>query len=299
MRTTLLTGLLLALLAALLAAAPGFAQEGASDPVRRDLSAYRLRVGDTIDVVVYQHPELSRQFGVPGNGEISFPPIGKLTLLDKTVFDVEAEIAQRLRAENFLQDPRVNCIVTGYSPRVVYLIGAVQGTVELPTHKNVRILELLAMAGGLGNPTADFSRVTVRRYRPDGVAYPIEVSVADILERNVESKNIVVQEGDMIVVPRLESATPDSAEWVYVLGKVRSPGRHPIVRGRTGFTITKLIAMVGDFQEFAKRSSVVLIRKTGTGRTRQEIDFDAIISGDRPDVELQPDDLIFVPETFF
>ena len=273
MRTTLLTGLLLALLAALLAAAPGFAQEGASDPVRRDLSAYRLRVGDTIDVVVYQHPELSRQFGVPGNGEISFPPIGKLTLLDKTVFDVEAEIAQRLRAENFLQDPRVNCIVTGYSPRVVYLIGAVQGTVELPTHKNVRILELLAMAGGLGNPTADFSRVTVRRYRPDGVAYPIEVSVADILERNVE--------------------------WVYVLGKVRSPGRHPIVRGRTGFTITKLIAMVGDFQEFAKRSSVVLIRKTGTGRTRQEIDFDAIISGDRPDVELQPDDLIFVPETFF
>ncbi len=280
---------------------PSAAQEGnsARDPVARDLSAYRLRVGDQVDVVVYEHAELSRGSVVPGNGEISFLPIGKLKLLDKTVFEVEAEIAQRLRAENFLASPRVSCIVTAYSPRIVYLLGAVQGTVQLPTHKNVRILELLAMAGGLSNPSADFSRVTVRRYRQDGQAYPIPVSVSDILERNDESKNIVIREGDMVIVSQLEGATPNSADWVYVLGKVGSPGRHPLLRSRDGFFLTQLIAMTGDFQEFANRNEVVLIRKTETGRTRQEIDFDAIISNDHPDVELMPNDLIYVKETFF
>ncbi len=275
------------------------APDDARDPVQRDLSAYRLRVGDTVDVVVYDHPEFSRPYPVPANGQILLHPIGKIMLRDQTIFEIEAEVRERLRTEEILTDPRVSVIVTSYSPRNVFLTGAVQAVVPLPTHKNVRILQLLAMAGGLGNPAADFSRVRIRRAADDGSAYTIDISVSDILERNDEQKNIIVFEGDYIRVPFLEAASPLSAEWVYVLGKVGSPGRIALTKGRTGFTLTKLIAMAGDFQEFANRSKVTLIRKTDTGRIRTVIDFDEIIEGERPDVDLQPDDLIYVPENFF
>ncbi len=279
-------------------AAPRAVKRG--DPVRRDLSAYRLRVGDTFDVIVYLHEELTRLgITVPGNGEIAFPPIGKINLRDKTVFEVGAEIRLRLREEDFLTDPKVDCVITSYAPRMVYLVGAVHGTVSLPPHKNVRLLELLAMSGSLGNPLADFSRVTVKRYGPDGSSYNIDISVSDILERNVEEKNVVIFEGDYIIIRQLEEATPLSSDFVYILGKVRTPGRHPVVKGRTGFTLTKLIALAGDFDEFANRSKVTVIRKTDTGRQRFVVDFDEIIEGKRPDVDLSADDLVYVPESFF
>ena len=273
---------------------------GRRDVTQRDLSAYRFRVGDTFDVIVYQHADLTRLgITVPGNGEIAFPPIGKIGLLDKTVFDVAGEIRKRLQDEDFLTDPKVDCVITQYAPRTVFLVGAVHGTVALPVHKNVRLLELLAMSGSLGNPLADFSRVSVKRYTPDGKSYNIDVSVSDILERNDEEKNIVIFEGDYVVVRQLEEASPLSSDYVYILGKVRNPGRHPVVKGRTQFTLTKLIALAGDFDEFANRSKVTVIRKTDTGRQRIIVDFDEIIEGQRPDVELSADDLVYVPESFF
>ena len=44
-------------------------------------------------------------------------------------------------------------------------------------------------------------------------------------------------------IATLESQSPDAAEWVYVLGKVNTQGRYPVIQGRTGFTLTKLIAL--------------------------------------------------------
>ncbi len=274
----------------------------APDPTRRNLDSYRLRVGDQVEVVVYNgravSPDMTRQLTVPGNGEVSFPPVGKVELLDRTVFEVQTQIEQKLKDEDWLKNPGVGVVVTKFEPRTVFLIGAVQGEVPLPVHKELRILEVLARAGSLGFGQADLSRITVRRFGKDGVAFPIVVNVDAIIHQNKQEQNIVIREGDLIILPPLEEASPQSADWVYVLGKVKTPGRQPILKGRTPFTLTKLIAMCGDFQEFADRSKVKIIRTTPTGRVPITIDFDDIIEMDRPDVELQPDDLIYVPESW-
>src|SRR4030095_5363084 len=118
------------------------------------------------------------------------------------------------------------------------------------------------VAEGAMMGAADFSHVKVRRTGADGHPFTFEVNVDDILERNQEQQNIVIFENDIIIVPRLEEANPQSADWVYVLGKVRSPGPQPIIKGRTAFTVTKLVALCGDFQEFADRAKVRIIRVT-------------------------------------
>jgi len=292
-----------ALVAAAITSASGQEKPKEKDPTARDLDAYRLRVGDVVTITVFNGNKLAPELtaanvSVPGNGDVSIPPIGKVHLLDRTVFDVQEAVAQKFKDDGYLANPNVGCVVTSYQPRVVFLIGAIRGEVTLPVHRNMRIIEVLAKAGTLGSLGADFSRVRVRRVGVDGQPFTFEVNVDDILDRSQEQQNIVVFENDIVIVPRLETANPQSADWVYVLGKVHNPGRQPIVKGRTAFTLTKLIALCGDFQEFADRTKVKIIRVTATGREPYTVDFDDIIEGKRPDFELKPDDLVFVPENW-
>jgi protein involved in polysaccharide export with SLBB domain len=273
------------------------------DPTTRDLDAYRLRVGDVVTITVFNGNKLAPELtaanvAVPGNGDVSLPPIGKIHLLDRTVFDIQETVAQKFKDDGYLANPNVGCVVAHYEPRVVFLIGAIRGEVMLPVHRNMRIIEVLAKAGSLGSTDADFSQVRVRRVGVDGQPFTFEVNVDDILDRNQEQQNIVVFENDIVIVPRLEAANPQSADWVYVLGKVNAPGRQPIIKGRTAFTLTKLIALCGDFREFADRTKVRVIRTTATGREPYVLDFDDIIEGKAPDFEMKPDDLVFVPENW-
>ena len=278
------------------------------DPTRRDLSAYRLRVEDMIEIAVHKpasfEAQNTRQLLVPANGEVSFSPIGKISLLGKTTFEVEEIIAQRLKDENFLTQPNVGCIVVKYAPRTVSVIGAVRASVELPIHKDLRILELLSRIGGLEAKGADFSNVTIRRTAADGHPFWFGVDVDRVFLQNDENQNVVVKEGDIIKIAEFEAASPQSADFVYVLGKVNSRGRIPMVKGRmTGagpapFTLVKLIAICSDFAEFADRTRVRIIRQTETGKKIDKVDFDEIIDGTRPDYELKPDDVIYVPESF-
>ncbi len=286
------------------------------DPTLRDLDAYRLRVGDEVEIQVFNGNKLAadatRRLQVPANGDVSFPPIGKIHLLGRTVFEVQEAVAAKYKDEGYLQTPNVGCVVTMFEPRPVFLMGAVQGQVLLPVHKNIRILEVLAKAGALGQMSAtpgtgtsgyssgaDFSHVRVRRMDAKGEeSFTFEVNVDDILERNQNQQNIVIFENDIIIVPLLQGANPQSADWVYVLGKVNQPGRQPIIKGRTPFTLTKLIAICGDFQNFADRTKVKIIRTTATGRVPYTIDFDDIIEGKLADFEMKPDDLVYVPENW-
>lgn len=291
-------------------AAGVFAQDKPAppDPTRRDLSAYRLRVEDEIEIAVHKPASFEaqnvRRLLVPANGEVSFSPIGKISLLGKTTFEVEEIIAQRLKDENFLTQPNVGCLVVKYAPRTVSVIGAVRASVELPIHKDLRILELLSRIGGLEAKGADFSNVTIRRTAPDGHPFWFGVNVDQAFLQNDENQNVVVKEGDIIKIAEFEAASPQSADFVYVLGKVNQRGRIPMVKGRMSasgpapFTLVKLIAICGDFAEFADRSKVRIIRQTETGRKTDKVDFDDIIDGDRPDYELKPDDVIYVPESF-
>lgn len=270
------------------------------DPTKRSLDSYRIRVGDVLSVFVWQHEELTQErLAVPSDGTIAFPPVGKVELLDKTVFDIARDIESRLVEEDFLTSPTVGVIVSEYSPRYVFLTGAVQGRVALPAHKNIRLLELLAMSGHLGSPSADWANVTVYRFDDEGALYSIPVSVTDILKKGATEKNVVVFEGDYVEVNQLEDTeNPLARDHVYVLGSVRKPGRHPIVSGRVSFTLTSLIALAGDFTEFADRSEIVIIRRTDSGRQRIVVDFEEVIDAEKPDVDLLPDDLIYVDEEF-
>jgi hypothetical protein len=114
------------------------------------------------------------------------------------------------------------------------------------------------------------------------------------------TENELDQLRDLLELPSVGSeAAAELGSHVYVMGKVGSPGRYSLSDGRTRLTLSKCIALAGDFEEFADRGKVTVIRATEKGRHRFAIDFDGILEGTRPDFELQPDDLVYVAEVFF
>ena len=256
---------------------------------------YRLVVSDTIEVVVFGQAEYSRIFMVPPGGKVTFNPIGLLTVVGKTLQDLEAEITRKLLDQDILKDPKVQIHVVAYASREVFLAGAISGMVNLPVHKERRLLQVIAMANGWGR--GDKSRVRIIRKLPDGDQYTIPINAETILANEDWAKNIVIKPEDIIYVPEYESAS--DFRWVYVLGKVGRPGPVPYLRGRQPITLATLITIAGDFTEYADSDDVRIIRKT-KGRPRIiKVDFGEILDGERDDVVLEPDDLVFVPESFF
>ena len=101
------------------------------------------------------------------------------------------------------------------------------------------------------------------------------------------------------VIIFLNAASPRSRGVVYILGPVKNQGPQEIpLEG--GFTLSKAILRAGSFADFANGHKVKLIRKTAAGEPKTTIhDVADILRGKAgEDPELQPDDMVIVPEKF-
>ena len=100
---------------------------------------------------------------------------------------------------------------------------------------------------------------------------------------------------DFVDVPEVSVTVIESrSKRIYMLGKVARPGEYPLQKD---MTIVQAISLAGGLAEWADASDIKLIRKIkGTEKTFR-VDYDAIVSGEDlgQNVQLQPDDTIFVP----
>ncbi len=100
---------------------------------------------------------------------------------------------------------------------------------------------------------------------------------------------------DFVDVPEVSVTVIESrSKRIYLLGKVNAPGEYPLQKN---MTVVQAISLAGGLAEWADSSDIKLIRKIkGTEKTFR-VDYDAIVSGEdlAQNVQLQPDDTIFVP----
>jgi polysaccharide export outer membrane protein len=88
------------------------------------------------------------------------------------------------------------------------------------------------------------------------------------------------------------------AREAYVFGEVNKPGAVPLEQ-RT--TLTQAIAKTGSLTQYAKTSTVVLLRrKSENSAQAYRLDLRGVLDGKSlaADVVLQPDDVVYVPETY-
>ena len=81
---------------------------------------------------------------------------------------------------------------------------------------------------------------------------------------------------------------------IYLLGKVKSPGEYEL---KKNMTIVQAISLAGGLAEWADAEDMRLIRKINDVEQTFRVDYKAIVLGEdlSQNVQLQPDDTIFVP----
>jgi polysaccharide biosynthesis/export protein len=139
--------LILAMTSALLASC---AAPGAYRPELFAASAYEpytLSAGDRLRIIVFGQDSLSNTYAVDGAGRIAMPLIGSVPVQGRTMPDVEAEIAARLR-NGFVREPRVSVEVEAFRP--FFVLGEVTTAGQYPFVEGMTVRTAVAIAGGFG-----------------------------------------------------------------------------------------------------------------------------------------------------
>ena len=111
-----------------------------------------------------------------------------------------------------------------------------------------------------------------------------------------ELENLIEEKyTDFVEVPEISVTLLQSGSGkIYMLGKIQSPGEHPLTKK---MTVLQAISRAGGLGPWADTSDIRLIRKIGDVERHFRIDYEAIISGKdmSQNILLEPGDTIFVP----
>ena len=166
---------------------------------------YRIGPLDMVQVVVWEHPELTSPMGqyqpagqkVTTDGKLFYPYAGELQAAGLTAQELRAEITKRL-SDKILNDPQVDVRVTGYNSLKAFVSGAVNrpGYVAFD-EKPMTIPTVIASAGGFSEE-ADPAKMQLRR--GDKV---YNINYLDAFKSNLPLDRILMKPNDQIFIPAL------------------------------------------------------------------------------------------------
>jgi polysaccharide biosynthesis/export protein len=121
------------------------------------LTEYRLGPGDRLRISVFGEPNLTGEFVVAPNGEVSYPLVGAFRAQDKTV--TEFTDGLRVGLQRYVLQPNISVEIMNYRP--FYILGEVGTPGTYPYSAGLTVMNAVATAGGFGY-RADTRRVFIK-----------------------------------------------------------------------------------------------------------------------------------------
>ncbi|HEY8518639.1 MAG TPA: polysaccharide biosynthesis/export family protein [Gammaproteobacteria bacterium] len=181
----------------LLTGAPRLWAQQEADQTGQAIRRYEVQPGDLLHISVWKEEGLDQEVLVRPDGGLSFPLAGDLNAAGKTVEEIRQEITDRLA--RFIPNLVVTVSVRQINGNKVYVIGQVNNPGEFVVNPQVDVMQALSIAGGL-TAFASANDIFVLRRR-DGRQVALPFRYSDVVRgRNLE-QNILLQSGDVVVVP--------------------------------------------------------------------------------------------------
>ncbi|MFH1571604.1 MAG: SLBB domain-containing protein [Gemmatimonadota bacterium] len=255
---------------------------------------YVIGPGDVLQLTLRDVQVVQETVKVRPDGNISFSLVENLPAAGRTPTRLDHDLTVQLA--RYLRDPRVDVEVTEFNSQVVSLLGAIrqsdrpgyrtgQGRYALKT--KTTILDMILEAGGT-TPDAQLNRVQLIR---DGRSH--QVDVQRVLDTGDRERNVILQGGDIVIVPGTELRSKK----VVVLGEVTRPN---VYMFSGDARLLEALSQAGGLTDGALRDDVRLIRVVDGQPRMWALSFDrAVHQGDfAQNVSLQNDDIIYVPRSF-
>lgn len=221
-------------------------------------SVPKIAARDQLTIVVFGVDALSGKFPVGADGTITFPHLGAIAVAGLGTREVEANLTKTLKDGGLLVNPQVTVELVQTPNKRVIITGAVRTPGQLPFGGELSLFEALALVGSTTSEAGDLVLVlrSADGHGGSGAAQTddesngvIEVSLTDLQSGKLAENNLMLRDGDHIVVPR--------AQQVFINGQVRSPGAYSVP---SGATVLQAITLAGGLTDRGTYRGIRILR---------------------------------------
>ena len=256
-----------------------------------NLPVQKIGPNDLLSISVADCPELTRNFRVAADGTLMLPLLSeRIQVAGKEPPEIETLITDSLVKDQILVRPVVLVAVAEYRSVPVSVVGAVKRPMTFQAIGNMTLLDALAKAEGLSQDAGPEILVTRSETGTDGKPSLVvqRISVKELIDEADPAANIRLQGGEEIRVP--------PAGKVYVVGNVKKSGAFPIADGNDT-SVLKVIALSEGLMPYTNKEAYIYRREGGKdGRDEIPIPLQRILDRKAPDVQLQANDILYVPD---
>ncbi|MEO0793776.1 MAG: polysaccharide biosynthesis/export family protein [Verrucomicrobiota bacterium] len=256
--------------------------------LRPSTAPYRLGPGDILEIEVAEIPgTLARTFIMP-DGMVYYNLAGGVKAEGLTIRELSRALTDALVQD--YAEPVVNITLVEVKSRRYWLLGRVYNPGLYPLRQPTTLIEAIAMSGGLFSARfsgsteelADLGHSIVIR---DGEVLPVDFT--KLIRDGDMTQNIYLEHNDYIYLPSAQASS------VLILGRINQP---KAVSFKDELTLAEAIAYgLGPTQK-AYLSQVVIVRGSLREPQVAVVDFHKIMTGEMPDVYLQPSDIVWIPQ---
>lgn len=257
----------------------------------RNLERYKIGFEDVLQVTVFRHPELSQTLSVAQDGTIVLPRIDQpIVAVCKTERDLANLVTELYK--NYLRNPFVNVRVLEQRSQPFAVMGAVNKPGSFFLDRRLRLLELIALAGGPDVEKAG-QRIRVARIGNRSACVDDDVKTSDVQFLAYKLNDVLdgtenpwMQPGDIVSILEAEEA--------FVVGAVYEPAKIVL---KESITLSQAIAKAGGINSTAKTGKVKIQRQQPGSTAKLELifDLDDIAEKKAEDPVIQANDIIEVP----
>jgi polysaccharide export outer membrane protein len=158
---------------------------------------YVVQPGDVLQISVWKEPDLQREAVVRPDGLFSMPLVGDVQAAGHSVAQIRADLAKKLAT--YIPDANVHVAILQLNGNKIYVVGKVNRPGEFAVARDVDVMQALTMAGGTARFAALDEIIVLRRHGAVATAIPFDYS--DVEQGRRLEQNIVLQAGDVVVVP--------------------------------------------------------------------------------------------------
>jgi len=169
-------------------------------PPAVEQSEYRIGPGDTLQVFVWNQPELTVTVPVRPDGMISTPLISGVPAEGKTATQLASDLEKAL--SEFVRNPKVSVMITtfvGAYGDQIRVVGQASKPQSMTYRANMSVLDVMIAVGGLAEFAAGNRAVIVRQEGDKQLRIPVRLR--DLLDDGDITANVPMKPGDVLIIP--------------------------------------------------------------------------------------------------
>ena len=180
--------------------APSYSAAELDSQTGTQSSEYSIGPGDSLQIFVWDHVDLSTDVQVRPDGKISTPLVEDLQAAGRTPTQLARDIEKVLG--EYVRTPVVTVIMRGFvgeGRQQIRVVGQAAAPKALQFRQGITVLDVMIEVGGLSEFAAGNRAKIIRK--TEGREIEIRVRLDDLLNDGKISENVEMIPGDVLIIP--------------------------------------------------------------------------------------------------